>query len=68
MTIDELAFLRRREARRLAESQPYSPEWDAARAAIDDFDDELRALGKNLDGPARRGSKHARARSQHGDP
>jgi hypothetical protein len=37
MTIDELVVLRRREARRLAESQPFSPEWDAAMAAVDDL-------------------------------
>jgi hypothetical protein len=37
MTIDELVVLRRREARRVAESQPFSPEWDAAMAAVDDL-------------------------------
>jgi hypothetical protein len=42
MTIDELLDLRRRQRRRLAESQPFSPEWDAAMAAVEDFDEAVR--------------------------
>ena len=43
MTIDELIALRKREARRVAESAPSSPEWDAAVAAVDDLDEQLRS-------------------------
>ena len=35
MSIDELLALRRQEARRLADSVPSSPEWDAAMAAAE---------------------------------
>ena len=42
MTIDELLTLRLREERRLAESVPFSPEWDAAMAAVVDLDEALR--------------------------
>lgn len=51
MTIDELAGLRRREERRLAESAPFSPEWDAAKAAVDEYDDAMRARTDEEDGP-----------------
>jgi len=44
MSIDELLALRRQEARRLADSVPSSPEWDAAMASVEDLDEELRAL------------------------
>jgi hypothetical protein len=50
MTIDELLDLRRREARRLAESQPFSPEWDAAMAAVEDFDEALRTWERKAGG------------------
>ena len=43
MTIDELLALRLRAARRVAESAPSSPEWDAAVAAVDDLDEQLRS-------------------------
>lgn len=42
MTIDELLTLRLREERRLAESVPFSPEWDAAMAAVVDLNEALR--------------------------
>jgi hypothetical protein len=38
MTIDELLAARRREGRRLDSALPYSPEWDAAMAAVEDLD------------------------------
>jgi hypothetical protein len=41
MTIAELLALRRREARRLAEPFPSSPEWAAAMAAVEDLDEQL---------------------------
>jgi hypothetical protein len=66
MTIDELANLRRREARRLAESQPFSPEWDAAKAAVDDVDAALQAQRGDRDGPERPASRQADAGSQRG--
>jgi hypothetical protein len=50
MTIDELLDLRRREGRRLAESQPFSPEWDAAMAAVEDFDEALRTWEREAGG------------------
>jgi hypothetical protein len=43
MTIEELLALRQREARRLAESIPFSPEWDAAMTAIEDLDEAVRS-------------------------
>jgi hypothetical protein len=45
MTIDELLALRLHEKRRLADSAPFSPEWDAAVAAVEDIDMALRARG-----------------------
>lgn len=67
MAIDELAQLRRREVRRLAESQPFSPEWDAAKAALDDFDEALKALGDDRDDPERPTFRQGGAGSQHGE-
>jgi hypothetical protein len=67
MTIDELAQLRRREARRLAESQPFSPEWDAAKAALDDFDEAQKALGDNRDDPEWPTARQGGAESQRGE-
>lgn len=67
MTIDELAQLRRREVRRLADSQPFSPEWDAAKAALDDFDAALKAQGDDRDDPDRPTSRHGGAGSQRGE-
>jgi hypothetical protein len=52
MTINELLALRRREARRLAESPPSSPEWDAAMAAVEDLDEQLRTRAGELDDAA----------------
>jgi len=48
MTFDELMALRRREMRRRDESPPSSPEWDAATAAVEDLDEELRARAGEL--------------------
>jgi hypothetical protein len=45
MTIDELLTLRVHERRRLADSAPFSPEWDAAMAAVEDIEETLRARG-----------------------
>lgn len=39
--LDELQALWRRESRRLAESLPYSPEWDAAMASLEDLERAL---------------------------
>lgn len=58
MTIDELVVLRRREARRLAESQPFSPEWGAAMAAMDDLG-ERQANVNDRDGPNRQRSRQS---------
>ncbi len=43
MTIDELLALRQREARRLAEAMPFSPEWDAAMTALEEIDEAVRS-------------------------
>ncbi len=67
MTIDDLARLRRREARRLAESQPFSPEWDAAKAALEDFDQALEVLGDDRADPERPAFRQGGAGSQHGE-
>lgn len=67
MTIDESASLRRQKARRLAEAQPFSPEWDAAKAAIDDFDEALQAGRDERSGPERPTSTQADAGSQRGE-
>jgi hypothetical protein len=48
MTFDELLALRRREMRRRDESPPFSPEWDAAMAAVEDLDEQLRARAGEL--------------------
>ena len=48
MTIDELLTLRLRAARRLAESPPFSPEWDAAMAAVEDLDEVLRTQANEI--------------------
>ena len=48
MTIDELLVLRLHEKRRLAESAPLSPEWDAAMAAVEDLDEQLRTRAGEL--------------------
>jgi hypothetical protein len=52
MTTAELLSLRRREARRLAESVPSSPEWDAAMAAVEDLDEQLRTRAAKLNDAA----------------
>jgi len=67
MTIDELASLQRQQERRLAESQPYSPEWDAAKAAVDDFDEALQAQRDDRAGPERPTSRQEDAGSQRGE-
>ncbi len=66
MTIDELVILRRRQARRLAESQPFSPEWDAAMAAVDDLVDR-QADVNDRDGPDRQKSRQADPRLKRGE-
>jgi hypothetical protein len=43
MKIDALVALRAREAKRVAESARSSPEWDAAVAAVEELDEQLRA-------------------------
>lgn len=40
--LDELLALRRLASRRIAESLPYSPEWDAAMASLEDLERALR--------------------------
>jgi hypothetical protein len=67
MTIDELASLQRQQARRLAEAQPFSPERDAAKAAIDDFDEALEAQRDDRAGPERPTSRQADAGSKRGE-
>jgi hypothetical protein len=52
MTIDELLALRLREARRLAEAAPFSPEWDAAMAAVEDLDEALRTRDSGVNDAA----------------
>ena len=52
MTIAELLGLRRREARRLAESVPSSPEWDAAMAAVEDLDEQLQTRADEVNDAA----------------
>jgi hypothetical protein len=42
MEIDALVALRAREVKRVAESARSSPEWDAAVAAVEDLDEQLR--------------------------
>jgi hypothetical protein len=66
MTIDELVVLRRRGARRVAESQPFSPEWDAAMAAVDDLS-QLQANVNDRDGPDRQRSRQADPGWQRGE-
>jgi hypothetical protein len=48
MTIDELLRLRQREMLRRDASPPFSPEWDAAMAAVEDLDEQLRARAGEL--------------------
>src|ERR1035437_3303091 len=52
MTIAELLALRLREARRLAEAAPFSPEWDAAMAAVEDLDEALRTRDSGVNDAA----------------
>jgi hypothetical protein len=52
MTVGDLLLLRRREARRLAEPVLSSPEWDAAIAAVEDLDEQLRARAGKLNDAA----------------
>jgi hypothetical protein len=42
MTTGELITLQARQRRRLAQSAPFSPEWDAAMAALEDIEAALR--------------------------
>ena len=67
MTIDELLALRRREARRLADSSPSSPEWDAALASVEDLDEELRTLHVDANEPADVRSRPTDVRCFDGD-
>ena len=48
MTIAELLALRLREERRLVESVPFSPEWDAAMTAVVDLDRALRTRDSDV--------------------
>jgi hypothetical protein len=48
MTIAELLALRVREERRLVESVPFSPEWDAAMATVVDLDEALRTRDREV--------------------
>ena len=43
MTTGELITLQARQRRRLTQSAPFSPEWDAAMAAVEDIEELLRA-------------------------
>jgi hypothetical protein len=52
MTIDEVLALRLREARRVAASAPFSPEWDAAMAAVEDLDEALGTRDSELNDAA----------------
>lgn len=52
MRIDELLAVRKREARRVAASAPFSPEWDAAMAALEALDQELRTRAGELNDAA----------------
>lgn len=45
--LDELLALRRRASRRIAESLPYSPEWDAAMASLEDLERALQEWTDN---------------------
>jgi hypothetical protein len=64
MTFDELLALRRREMRRRDESPPFSPEWDAAMAAVEDLDAQLRARAGELT-TQRSSATHSRVRDDH---
>jgi hypothetical protein len=52
MTIAELLALRLREERRLVESVPFSPEWDAAMATVVDLDEALRTGDREVNDAA----------------
>jgi hypothetical protein len=53
MTIDKLLTLRLHERRRLAQSGSFSPEWDAAMAAVEDIEELLRARGSEASDAAK---------------
>lgn len=54
MTIDELLALRLREVRRLAESVPFSQDWDAAMATVEDLEEALRTRDSEVNDQRRR--------------
>jgi hypothetical protein len=53
MTTGELRTLQARQRRRLTQSAPFSPEWDAAMAAVEDIEELLRARGSEASDAAK---------------
>ena len=53
MTTGELITLQARQRRRLTQSAPFSPEWDAAMAAVEDIEELLRARGSEASDAAK---------------